>query len=69
MHRAREVLQQQGAVIEAARIRLRLAELLARQGDHGAARMELSAAENVFQAAGARGYLDRCLAVRDGLGS
>ena len=69
MHAAQEVLQQQGAVIEAARIRLRLAELLAQQGDHGAARMELGAAGNVFQAAGARGYLDRCLAVRDGLGS
>ncbi|MCD6731986.1 MAG: winged helix-turn-helix domain-containing protein [Burkholderiaceae bacterium] len=64
MHAAREVLQQQGAVIEAARIRLRLAELLARQEDHGAALMELSVAESVFQAAGAWGYLDRCLALR-----
>jgi hypothetical protein len=55
-------------VIEAARIRVRLAELLARQGDLGAARMELSAAESVFQSAGARGYLDRCLALRETLG-
>lgn len=68
MHAAREVLQQQGAVIEAARIRVRLAELLARQGDLGAAHMELSAAESVFQSAGARGYLDRCLALRETLG-
>ena len=67
MHGARELLQQQGAVIEAARMRLRLAELLALQADNGAARMELSAAGSVFQAAGAKGYLDRCRALRDSL--
>ena len=53
--------------MEAARVRLRLVELLVRQGDHGAARMELGAAEAMFHAAGAKGYLLRCRGLRDTL--
>jgi tetratricopeptide (TPR) repeat protein len=66
LHGAVERLQRGGAVMEAARTRLRLAELLVLQGDRSAAQLELSAAERVFQAAGAEGYLALCRAVRDG---
>lgn len=66
LHRAVERLQRGGAVMEAARTRLRLAELLVLQGDRSAAQLELSAAERVFQAAGAEGYLALCRAVRVG---
>jgi hypothetical protein len=62
-----ELLQRGGAVMEAARTHLRLAELLALHGDRNAAGLELTAAEGVFQAAGAEGYLAHCRAVRDGL--
>jgi len=62
-----ELLQRGGAVMEAARTHLRLAELLVKQGDHNAAQLELGAAEGVFQAAGAEGYLAQCRAVRDSL--
>jgi DNA-binding winged helix-turn-helix (wHTH) protein len=64
LHRALDMLQRGGAVMEAARTHLRLAEVLALQGDRSAADMELSAAEGVFQAAGAAGYLAHCRAVR-----
>ncbi len=67
MHRARDLLQQQGAVVEAARVRLRLAELLAHQGDRSVVEMELSAAEGAFRSAGAEGYLVQCRALRDRL--
>jgi DNA-binding winged helix-turn-helix (wHTH) protein len=67
LHGAVERLQRGGALMEAARTRLRLAELLGLQGDGSAARLELSAAEGVFQAAGAEGYLALCRAVRGGL--
>jgi len=67
LHSAIERLQHGGAVMEAARAQLRLAELLAHQGDRHAALLELSAAEGVFQAAGAKGYLADCQAVRKGL--
>jgi DNA-binding winged helix-turn-helix (wHTH) protein len=67
MHSARDLLQQQGAVVEAARIHLRLAEMLADQGDRSVVEMELSAAEGVFRSAGAEGYLVQCRALRDGL--
>jgi len=67
LHGALELLLHGGAVMEAARTHLRLAELLALQGDRSAADMELSAAEGAFQAAGAAGYLAQCRAVRDGL--
>lgn len=62
-----ELLQRGGAVMEAARTHLRLAELLAQHGDRNAARLELTAAEGVFQAAGAAGYLVHCRTVRNGL--
>jgi len=67
LHRAVERLQRGGAVMEAARTRLRLAELLGPQGDRSAAQLEMSAAERAFQAAGAEGYLALCRAVRDEL--
>jgi len=65
LHGAVELFQRGGAVMEAARTHLRLAELLAHQGDRSAAQLELSAAEGVFQVAGAVGCLASCRAVRD----
>lgn len=64
LHGALEILQHAGAVMEAARVHLRMAELLSRQGDRAAVGMELSAAEGVFQTAGAEGYLAECRALR-----
>ena len=65
LHHALDLLQNNGAIMEAARVHLRLAELLALQGHESAVRMELSAAESVFQAAGAEGYLVQCRALLD----
>jgi len=67
LHGAIERLQRGGAVMEAARAHLRLAELLAQQGDRSAAKLELSAAEAVFLTAGAKGYFAECRTVRSGL--
>jgi len=67
LHGAIELLQRGGAVMEAARTHLRLAELLALQGDRSAAQLELSAAESVFHAAGAEGYFAQCSALRSDL--
>lgn len=67
LHRALDLLQQRGAVMEAARTRLRLAERLAHQGDQGTANMELGAAEGVFKTSGAVGYLRQCGKLRDAL--
>ena len=67
LHRALEVLVQRGAVMDAARVHLRLAKLLAHQGDQGAASLELSAAEEVFRTSGAEGYLVQCRRLRDTL--
>lgn len=67
LHRALGLLQNNGAVLEAARIHLRLAELSALQGYESAVHMELSTAEGVFQTAGAEGYLVQCRALRDTL--
>ena len=67
LHRTLELFQKGGAVMEAARVHLRLAELLSHQGDYGAARMELSAAEGVFEKASAEAYLAQCRALRDSL--
>lgn len=67
LHRALGLLQNNGAVLEAARIHLRLAELSALQGYERAVHMELSTAEGVFQTAGAEGYLVQCRALRDTL--
>lgn len=65
MYSACEIIHKQGAKIDAARIKLRLAELLFQQGDHSVAQMELSAAESAFQDSGAKGYLNRCSDLRD----
>jgi len=65
LHRALETLENRGAIMEAARVHLRLAELLARQGNQVATWMELSAAENVFEKAGAGSYLAECRALRE----
>jgi len=69
LHGAVERLQHGGAIMEAARTQLRLAELLGLQGDRSAAQLELSAAERTFQAAGAEGYLAQCRSARDSLDS
>ncbi|KAI5913935.1 hypothetical protein [Thauera sp. 2A1] len=67
LHRALDLLLQRGAVMDAARIHLRLAKLLARPGDQAAAWLELSAAEEVFGTSGAEGYLVQCRRLRDTL--
>jgi DNA-binding winged helix-turn-helix (wHTH) protein len=67
--RALQAFQHSGAVMETARIHLRLAELYACRNDPDAVRMELSAAEAAFRSAGAAGYLAQCHALRDTLPS
>jgi len=66
LHKALDLLQHRGAIMDAARVRLRLAELLERRGDRSAVDLELRAAERVFEAAGAEGYLKQCRALRKG---
>ena len=63
-HRAVDILNHKRAVMDAALVRLRLAEVLASRGEYSAVGMELSAAESVFEAAGATGYLARCRPLR-----
>jgi len=67
LHRALALLHKGGAVMEMARAHLRLAELLIQMGEHGAANMELSAAERVFKRSGAKGYLEQCEKLRKNL--
>jgi DNA-binding winged helix-turn-helix (wHTH) protein/ATP/maltotriose-dependent transcriptional regulator MalT len=62
--RALDILRHRHAVMDAALLRLRLAEMLAARGEGAAAAMELGAAEAVFEAAGAGGYLAQCRALR-----
>jgi hypothetical protein len=62
--RAVDILRHKRAVMDAALLRMRLAETLAARGEQGAAVMELGAAEAVFEAAGASGYLVQCRALR-----
>lgn len=62
--RAVDILRHKRAVIDAALLRVRLAETLGTRGEHAAAVMELAAAEAVFEAAGASGYLAHCRALR-----
>jgi tetratricopeptide (TPR) repeat protein len=69
LRRALQSLHRSGAVMETARIHLRLAELFACRGDPDAVKMELSAAEAMFQSAGAEGYLAQCRALRGTLSS
>lgn len=59
-----ELLRQQGAIIDAALARMRLAEALAARDEHGAFEMELRAAEVAFETAGATGYLAQCRDLR-----
>lgn len=62
--RAVDILRHKRAVMDAALLRMRLAEVLAARGEHAAAVMELAAAEAVFEPAGASGYLAQCRALR-----
>lgn len=62
--RAIDILRHKHAIMDAALLRMRLAEMLAAQGERGAAVMELAAAEAVFEAAGASGYLAQCRALQ-----
>ncbi|MEI2773120.1 MAG: winged helix-turn-helix domain-containing protein [Candidatus Competibacter sp.] len=62
--RAIETLKRKRAIMDAALARLRLAEAFVARGEHAAADMELHAAEAVFEAAGATGYLAQCQALR-----
>lgn len=61
-----DILRHKRAVMDAALIRVRLAEVLAVRGEHAAAVMELGAAELVFEAAGATGFLAQCRTLRAG---
>lgn len=60
-----DILRHKGAVMDAALLRQRLAEVLLRRNDRGGALMELAAAEAVFAASGATGYLAQCQALRN----
>lgn len=62
--RAIDILRHKGAVMDAALLRIRLAETLAARGEYAAAAMELAAAEAVFQTAGAAGFLSQCHTLR-----
>jgi DNA-binding winged helix-turn-helix (wHTH) protein len=62
--RAIDILRHKGAVMDAALLRMRLAETFDVRGEYAAASMELAAAEAVFEAAGAAGFLARCHALR-----
>jgi len=64
LHSAIDRLQRGGALMEAARSRLRLAEILVDQGDRSAANLELIAADGVFEAAKASGYLEKSGQIR-----
>ena len=62
-----DILRHKHAIMDTALLRVRLAEMLAARGEHGGAAMELAAAEAVFEAAGASGYLAQCRALRAGV--
>jgi DNA-binding winged helix-turn-helix (wHTH) protein/ATP/maltotriose-dependent transcriptional regulator MalT len=53
------------APVHAARVRLRLSELLVEIGDHSAAELELGAAEAAFERVQAAALLSRCLTLRE----
>ncbi len=59
-----DILRHKRAVMDAALVRMRLAEVFAARGELAAVLMELAAAEAVFEAAGASGYLAQCRALR-----
>ena len=60
MTEAIDILKQYRAVMDAALVRTRLAECFTVRGERNAAEMEIQAAQAVFKAAGATGYLARC---------
>lgn len=62
--RSAAALKHRHAVMDAALLRMRLGEILSMRGEQATAAMELAAAEAVFEAAGASGYLARCRALR-----
>jgi DNA-binding winged helix-turn-helix (wHTH) protein len=62
--RAIDILRHKRAVMDAALLRMRLAATLVARGEQATAAMELAAAEAVFEAAGASGYLAQCSALR-----
>lgn len=62
--RAMDILRHKRAVLDAALLNMRLAQTLALRGEHASAALELAAAEAVFEAAGASGYLAQCRAMR-----
>lgn len=62
--RAADALKQNGAIMDAANVHLRLAELLSANHQSVAANLELHVAENIFQTAGAAGSLERCRKIR-----
>lgn len=59
------LLTRHGALLEAAQVRLRLADTLHASGEHGAFERELHAAEATLVAAGATGYLAQCRSLRE----
>ena len=59
-----EVLRKNGAVMDTALLHMRLAEIFFFRGELAAGAMELGAAEAVFLAAGATGYLAKCRSLR-----
>jgi len=67
LRRAIEESREAGSPLSVADIRLRLARMLADDGDSGAAEMEVAAAEAAFRAAGAHARLRECGTLRDSL--
>jgi len=67
--RALAVWHEAGAALDAAHVQLRLAELLAEEGDADAAALELAAAREVFRKATAEALVARCEAVVRGVGA
>lgn len=68
LRRALHCFQEMHAPLEAAVVRLRLAELLCREGDVEGAGLELGGAEPVFRRAQAAWMLERCSRLRASLG-
>lgn len=59
-----EALLRYRAVMDAALARVRLAQCLREAGEHTAAELERAAAQAVFEAAGATGYVNACRALK-----
>ncbi len=67
--RAILTLQNKRALLEAAVVRMRLAQTLALAGERDSARLELCAAQAAFDAAGASWYAALCRQAQDAIGS